>query len=208
MPRTFVLAIPIISVMTALGQRPAQDAQRNPLPVVARSEKAPTTPFDSAPLIVLGRVSEQRTIEMVDRSAIGGERPAPPGVERAYRMSLVVMRVNERLPSDPDLGGRPEFLLREMPGAELKLEFKKDYILLIKFAKVIGGLPWRKSDTDPPPYVIALPDAGFEIVGEKVPSATVRVLGRGGALAPYDGKSLDELFRLITGKSLLEFDPK
>jgi hypothetical protein len=209
MPHRFLtIATLILSALTGLSDGPAGEAQRKPLPVIRRSDKGPTTPFDSPPLIVRGRVREQRTIEIVDTSAIGGKRPDPPGVERAYRMSLVVLRVNERLPSDPDLSGRPEFMLRETPGAELKLEFKKDYILLIKFAKVIGGLPWKRSDPDPPPYVIALPDGGFEIVGEEVPSATVRVLRRGGALARYDGKLLDDVFRLITGKSVLESDPK
>jgi hypothetical protein len=208
MPRALIVAALAISALTALGERSAAEAQRKPLPVVKRSDKAPTTPFDSSPLIVVGRVGEQRTIQIVDTSLVGGRRPDPPGLERAYLMSLIVLRVNERLPTDPDLGGRAAFLLREEPGAELNLEFKKDYILFIKFAKVIAGLPWRKSDPDPPPYVIAVPDAGFEIVGKQVPSATVRVLRRGAALAPYDGKSLDDAFRLITGKSVLEFEPK
>jgi hypothetical protein len=53
-----------------------------------------------------------------------------------------------------------------------------------------------------------VPDAGFEIVGKKVDSWTVRVLRRGGVLAPYDGKSVDEAFRLITGKSFLNFESK
>jgi hypothetical protein len=122
-------------------------------------------------------------------------------------VSLAVVRVNERLPSDPDLAERYDFLLRQKPGAALKLEFGKNYILFVKLAKPIPGLLWRKSEPDPPPYVIDQPDAGFEIVGKKVDSATVRVLRRGGPLAPYDGKPLDEVFRLITGKSFLEFEP-
>jgi len=203
-----ILATVVISAI-ALGERPAATAQRKPLPVIKRTDQAPTTPFSEPPLIVLGSVREQRIIEVVPRLVDRmGTPDKPPAVEKAYRVSLLILRVNERLPTDPDLGGSGDLLLREMPGAPLNLEFGKNYILLIKFAKVIGGQPWRKSDPDPPPYVIAVPDGGFEMVGDKVPSTTLRVLRHGGVLSQYDGKPLDEVFRLITGQSFLEFEPK
>jgi hypothetical protein len=208
MTRTWLAAALATCALTAVGESPSAQAQRKPLPVVRRSDKAPPTPFDRPPLIVMGRVFEERTVLGGRLLSDGiGEYDRPPKLERLYRLSLLVLRVNERLPSDPDLGGRLDFLLRQEPGAELKLEFGKNYILFLKFATVLG-LPWSKSDPDPPQYVIALPDAGFEIVGKKVDSATVRVLRRGDALAQYDGKSIDDVFRLITGKSFMEFDPK
>lgn len=210
MSRALIVAGLAIKALTALRERPPAHAQRKPLPVVRRSDKAPTTPFDRPPLIVLGRVLEQRTI-LADEGLLFdgiGVDDAPLKLERQYRLTLAVMRVNERLPLDPDLGERYDFLLRQKPGADLKLEFGKNYILFVKFAKPIRGRPWRKSDPDPPPYFIALPDAGFEIVAEKVDSSTVRGLRRGGVLTPYDGKPVDDMFRLITGQSFLEFEPK
>jgi hypothetical protein len=209
MPRALIVAALAISALTALGERPAAHAQRKPLPVVRRSDKAPPTPFDRPPLIVLTRVMEQRTVPVDEGLTDGlGLSDRPVKLERQYLLSLTVMRVNERLPSDPDLGERYNFLLRQTPGDELTLEFGKNYILFVKFAKPIRGRPWRKSDPDPPPYFIAVPDAGFEIVGKKVDSWTVRVLRRGGVLAPYDGKSVDDVFRLITGQSFRDFEPK
>ena len=222
MLRPLIVATLIMSALTTLGEIPAAEVQNKPLPVVTRSagevqrrvlpvvrrsDKKPATPFDIPALIVMGRVFEERTIVAVaegqQRIDNVGDPHTPPELERLYRLSLAVLRVNERLPSDPDLAERYDFLLRQRPGAELKLEFGKNYILFVELAKPVRGLQWGKPEADPIPYVIALPDAGFEFVGEKVDSATVRVLRRGGVLTPYDGKPLNDVFRLITGQTFL-----
>lgn len=210
MPRPLIVATSLVAALTALPVRSAAEAQTKPLPVIRRSDKAPATPFDRPPLIVLARVFEQRTITVGRQTTDGvGDPDVPPKLERLYRLSVLVLRVNERLPSDPDLDGRVDILLRENAGAGLKLEFGKDYILFIKLSKVLGGLPWPKwNSAEPPPYEIALPEGGFEMVGKQVPSATVRVLRRGDILAPYDGQRFDDVFRMITGQTFLEWEPK
>jgi hypothetical protein len=64
--------------LAAIGEGSAADAQRAPLPVVRRSDKTPATPFDSPPLIVIGRVFEERTIVVGEQLTDGigeGDRP-------------------------------------------------------------------------------------------------------------------------------------
>jgi hypothetical protein len=166
-------------------------AQGVSLPIVQRSGVAAKTPFDIPPLIVIAHVRDRRTTEERDTE---NHSFAPPKLHEEYRMSIEdVLRVNERLPSDPDLVDRFDFVLRQTPGARLSLDFAKEYILLIKYAKLRGLLPWPKSEA--PPYVIALPDGGFEI-GRN----TVRVLRPGGKLAAYDGRPVDEVIRVIRAK--------
>ena len=97
--------IPAVSLALLLTTGPG-DAQTKPLPIVQRSDNG-TTPFDQPPLIVLGSMFEQRTTAIRKPALDGvGDAGDPPAFERLDRLSLLVLRVNERLSSDPDLGGR------------------------------------------------------------------------------------------------------
>jgi hypothetical protein len=173
MQRYWIVGLLLIAAMSHLWARPITEAQTKALPVIRRGNSVTNTPFDQPPLIVISSVFERRTVVVRKRvfDGVGDREPdRPPKLERWDRLGLLVLRVNERLSAEPDLGGRSDFLLRQAAGGNVQLEFGEQYILFIKFAKRLGGLPWLKADAEPPPYEIAVPDAGFEIVGSNIPT--------------------------------------
>jgi len=163
-------------------------AQSVPLPIVARSTRPPSAVFAKPGLIVYAKIREVRIVE--DRD-VDGESWIPPKLHQEFRLDLAaVVRVNERLGSQPDLADA-DFILRVDPGDRLELGFGKIYLLMVDFAPVLPGISWSKKH-GPPHYTIGVKDVGFEDDGRRV-----HVLRLGGELSIYDGKLTSELLESI-----------
>ncbi len=100
-----------------------------------------------------------------------------------------MLRTNERRPTDSDLGGR-QFIL-EMDDTDVELAFGKTYILMINGSPMGPSAPLLPK-SQPPFYVPALKDVGFEDDGTRV-----HVLRRGGELSAYDGRLTSEVLAAI-----------
>jgi hypothetical protein len=162
--------------------------QRIPIPVVNRDGRSSSTPLARAGLVVLGTIRDKCAVE---QRSIDGKSWQPPRIRRQFGVQLeAVVKVNERLELQPDLADR-RFNLLMNDTDDLDLGFGKMYILFIDFAPKIPSLPWL-SKFEPPPYTLALRDAGFEDDGSRV-----HVLRQGGELAAYDGKPTGEVLSAI-----------
>lgn len=176
----FSIALAGLCLATMVGQS-------IPLPIVARDRTQPTTVFTRPALVVLVSIFEKRLLE--ERN-MDGESFVRPRVHRLVSVELqAVIRTNERLSTQSDLGGR-QFLLK-MDDTDVELEFGKSYILMVNYAPPMAlGAPLVPKSA--PLYVLALKDVGFEDDGTRV-----HVLRRGGELSAYDGKLSSDVHAAI-----------
>jgi hypothetical protein len=119
----------------------------------------------------------------------GAEERAP--FWTCVRAVVNVIRVNERQSTDPDLR-HWHLIIEQMDRGErpLPLEFAREYLLFLDPSpKLLQFWKLDRDGDDPhPPYALAIPQGGFEVVNGKV-----RPLVKGGPLDAYDGRSVDEV---------------
>ena len=161
--------------------------QAVPIPVVSRDQTQSSTIFTRPALVVSMSVLEKRLAE--ERNG-DGESFTPPRLHRLVTAELkAVIRTNERSPLHSDLAGR-QFIL-EMGDSSVELAFGKTYVLMLNYPSPAQGLH-LVSGSQPPVYVLALKDVGFESDGSRV-----HVLRRGGELSAYDGRLTSEVLAAI-----------
>src|ERR1044071_491766 len=100
------------------------------IPITTRDPQQPATVFTRPALIVAGFIMDKCLSEERD---MDGRSLRPPVVHRLVSAGLyATLRINERLPDQPDLSNK-SFLLK-MDGTDIELAFGKSYILLISVA--------------------------------------------------------------------------
>jgi hypothetical protein len=211
-----IMAVAVLSLPLVLLTRRPLLAQELPLPVVQRTRPAEGYVFDRPSLIVIARIIAQV------KSAIETDDPLEEltmkdiGVWTHVEAQVFeVLRVNERLAGEPDLA-QGYFMLEQWDRRErpLPLELRHYYVLLLRPSTQF--LPnWRPSENQLcclPPYALAVPQGGFEILDPKPTQAFVgrgmaisidgklRPLVKGGPLDVYTGRPLGDLVKELRSR--------
>jgi hypothetical protein len=188
-------------------------AQEVPLPVVQRTRPPEGYVFDRPSLVVIARITAQVKREMDTDDPLEQLTLKNVGFWTYVNAEVFqVLRVNERLPGDPDLA-QGHFMLEQLDRRErpLPLELGRYYVLFLRPSPEF--LPnWRPSDNQlccPPPYALAVPQGGFELMDLRVLpfvsglrdmiDATLRPISKGGPLDSYEGRRLSDVLKEMRG---------
>jgi hypothetical protein len=162
-----------------------------PMPVVPRSRSADGYIFDTPNLVVLARVHEQAKVERASDDPMSDliVKKNTPYWTYVKASLIELIRINERNANEPDLTGFSLIVeQRDRDENPLNLKLGHLYVLLLKLSPDMIDHWSRAPAAGPPPYALALPQGGFEIVDGRL-----RVLRKGGSLDAYDGRTLSEL---------------
>jgi len=178
-----------------------QSGEQNlPLPLVTRTRSAEEYIFDRPSIVLIARIVERCESEETDM-----EGQSLPGAETKARFwtsvnarAVQVLRVNDRPSDEPDLR-YGYFLLEQQDRGEqpIRLEFARRYVFLLKPSPGLFShwVPARDSADHLPPYALAIPQGGFEIVAGRL-----RPLVKGGPLDAYDGWLLSDLIKELRAR--------
>jgi hypothetical protein len=190
-----LLAIPVCGAF-AFAQ------QEEPLPIVVRTRPVNGYVFDRSSLVVLVRIRAEIKAEVAndEPGSVTTVTEKPSYVTYVRALLLDPLRINERLPNEPDLQNRVLTIeQRDRGDRPLPLKLGHLYVLLI------STTPDLLRDWDPkvsqflsvPPYTLAMAQGGFELVGGKpgpfLEGRRLRVLSKGGPLDAFDGRLYEDL---------------
>lgn len=166
-----------------------------PIDVVQRTRSADGYIFDRPSLVVLMRVQAETRTELSsdEPGSIVMVQKTTPYWTYVTGVVIEPIRVNERKDWEPDLAdGNLMVEQRDRGEHPMDLQLGHLYVLLLKPSPdLIGNWnPARANPDSPPPYALAVPQAGFEIVNGRL-----RVLKKGGPLDAYDGGELSDMLQ-------------